>query len=204
MNAEWLVQEVGVNPSWTPFVHFKGELFENGRRYAKSDNTIQKGLKKRIQNYILHVQFMLKISVSQSNFVYPKHGVYVYNALKWQKMPKRVKMLNKTTIRPPRHILRIFFLTKSPCGSGLDQNCTCTTTVDHGGQQNLTINTFILMHSVCQETIFFCRKQRGRGDFTLCPLPGPQGNLTRSNWHIARLYHVYYKIRLQLGLWDTY
>ena len=61
---------------------FKGELFENGRRYAKSDNTIQKDLKKRIQNHILHVQFKRKISVSQSNLLYPKHGVYVYNDLK--------------------------------------------------------------------------------------------------------------------------
>ena len=35
------------------------------------------------------------------------------------------------------------------------------------------------MHSVCQETIFVCRKQRGRGweiNFRLRPLLGPQGN----------------------------
>ena len=39
---------------------FKGKLFENGKRYAKSDNTIQKGLKERIPNDILHVQFERK------------------------------------------------------------------------------------------------------------------------------------------------
>ena len=49
--------------------------------------------------------------------------------------------LNKTLIRPLRHILR-FFLDKAPLwnprGSGLDQNCTCTTRP--WGQQNVTIN----------------------------------------------------------------
>ena len=49
---------------------------------------------------------------------------------------------NKITIRPLRHILKKFFWTKSPLlgprGSGLDQNCTCTTR--SWGQQNVTIN----------------------------------------------------------------
>ena len=48
---------------------------------------------------------------------------------------------NKTTIRPLRHILRILFdevPLRGPRGSGLDQNCTCTTRP--WGQQNLTIN----------------------------------------------------------------
>ena len=50
-----------------PFEWFKEIIFENGRRYTKSENMIQKGLKEMIQNHILHVQFKLKISVSQSN-----------------------------------------------------------------------------------------------------------------------------------------
>ena len=79
------------------FEYFKGELFENGRRYTKCDITIQKDLKKRIQNQILHVQFECKISVCQSNLMYPKYGVHVYNDLKQQKMPKRVKMLTSNT-----------------------------------------------------------------------------------------------------------
>ena len=64
---------------------FKGKLFENGKRYAKSDNTIQKYIKERIQNNILHVQFERKISSI--------NGVYVYNYLKRQKKAIRVKML---------------------------------------------------------------------------------------------------------------
>ena len=64
------------------------------RRYAKSDNTKQKGLKERIPNHTLHVQFERKISVSQSNLLYPKYGVYVHNYLNRQKMPKSVKMLS--------------------------------------------------------------------------------------------------------------
>ena len=50
-----------------PLDIFPGKLFENRKRYAESDNTIQKGIKKRIPNDILHVPFELKISVSQSN-----------------------------------------------------------------------------------------------------------------------------------------
>ena len=58
------------NPLSMPFEFFKGKLFENGKRYAKSQNKIQKGLRERIPNDILHVQFERKISVSQSNLVY--------------------------------------------------------------------------------------------------------------------------------------
>ena len=49
----YICEQVRVNPSWTPFVRFKGVLLENRTRYAKSDNTIQKGLKKRIHNHII-------------------------------------------------------------------------------------------------------------------------------------------------------
>ena len=44
-------------PLCMPFECFKGNFFENGKRYAKPDNTIQKGLEERIPNDILHVQF---------------------------------------------------------------------------------------------------------------------------------------------------
>ena len=40
-----------------PFEWFKGILLENGKRYEKSDNTIEKGFKEKIQNHILHVRF---------------------------------------------------------------------------------------------------------------------------------------------------
>ena len=51
---------------------------------------------------------------------------------------------NKTSIKPLRHTLRKCVWTKSSCGpqgSGLDQNCTCTTRP--WGQQNVTINRFL-------------------------------------------------------------
>ena len=102
LNDYWC-EGVRVNPSWTPFESFKWEWFENGRRYAKSDNTVQKGLKKRIQNHILHVQCYRKISVSQSKLLYPEHKVYAYNDLKWQEMPKRVKMLTSKWHQKQEH-----------------------------------------------------------------------------------------------------
>ena len=49
------------------FECFRGQLFENGKRYTKSETTTQKALEERIPNHILHVQFKRKISVSQSN-----------------------------------------------------------------------------------------------------------------------------------------
>ena len=69
-----------VNPECMFFQNFRGELFENGKRYAKSETTIQKALEERIPNHnflhIQHVQFERKTSVSQSNLLYPW---YVYN-----------------------------------------------------------------------------------------------------------------------------
>ena len=70
------------------FECFRGQLFENGKRYTKSETSTQKALEERIPNHILHVQFERKISVSQSNLL------YVYNDLNRQKMPKRVKIIH--------------------------------------------------------------------------------------------------------------
>ena len=74
------------------FECFRGKLFENGKRYGKSDTMIQKALEERIPNYIPHVQFERKTSVSQSNLLYPLYRVYVYNYLKRQKVTERIKM----------------------------------------------------------------------------------------------------------------
>ena len=89
-----------VNPKFMFFKYFRGKLFENGKRCAKSDTTIQKALEERIPNHILHVQFGRKTSVSQSNLLYP---LYVYNNPKRQKMPKRVKMYTFKWHRKQRH-----------------------------------------------------------------------------------------------------
>ena len=83
--------------------YFRGKLFENGKRYAKSETMIQKALEERIPNHNLHVQFERKTSVSQSNLLYPLYGAYVYNYPKLQKMPKRVKMFTSEWHRKQRH-----------------------------------------------------------------------------------------------------
>ena len=82
------------------FECFRGQLFENGKRYTKSETTIQKAIEERIPNHILHVQFERKISVSQSNLLYQ---LYVYNDLKRQKMPKRVKLFTSKWHRKQQH-----------------------------------------------------------------------------------------------------
>ena len=86
-------------PSCMLFKFFKGKLFENINRYTKSDNMMQKGLYERIPNDTLHVKFKRKISVSQSDLLYPKYEVYVYRYLKRQKRPKCIKMLTSKWYR---------------------------------------------------------------------------------------------------------
>ena len=73
----------------------------------------------------------------------------------------------------------------------------------HRKQEHFFIHSLkITMHSVCQETIFFCRKQLGNGGDVILdyvPLWAP-GNLTGPNWHTSHLDNVSNKIRLQLSL----
>ena len=149
-----------------PCEWFKGKLFENGRRYAKSDNMIQKGLKESIQNHILHVQFERKISVSQSNLFYPQYGVYVHNYLKRQKKPKRIKMLTSKWHRKEENFFTHHF-----------RSLKCIRFVE---------NNFFVAH----------KREGGWGrNFRLCPHLGPQVILTWLNWQNAQLDHVFYKIR---------
>ena len=50
MDINWMISYVNKSyPSCMLVKYFKGKCFENENRYAKSDNTIQKGLKERIQ-----------------------------------------------------------------------------------------------------------------------------------------------------------
>ena len=147
------------------FEWFKGILFENGRRYAKSDNTIQKGLKERIQKHIQHVQIEGKISVRQSNLLYPLYGVYVHNYHRRQKMPKRVKMLTSKWHKKEENFFTHHF-----------RSLKCS---------RLAENIFFC----CEQW-----GKRGGGCLRLCPLLGPHDILTGPNWHNAQLDHVFYKI----------
>ena len=70
-HAKLLGMWTTVNPECMFFKNFRGKLFENVKRYAKSETTIQKTLEETIPNHILHVQFECKRSVSQSNLLYP-------------------------------------------------------------------------------------------------------------------------------------
>ena len=90
MDINWMIIYVNKSyPSCMLFNSLKMKLFENGNcQIRKSDNTLQKGLKERISNDILHVKCERKIIISQSNLLYPKYRVYVYKYLKRQKRPK--------------------------------------------------------------------------------------------------------------------
>ena len=141
---------------------FRGKLLENGKRYAKSETTIQKALKERIPNHILHVQFKRKTSVSQSNLLYP---LYVYNNPKQQKMPKRVKMFTSKWHRKQRHFF-IHPFTSLQC-------------IWFVGRKFFVENKL---------TRAYLKWRRGGGvNFQLFPLLGPLCNLTGPNWHMHNL-----------------
>ena len=74
---------------------------------------------------------------------------------------------NKTSIKPLRHTLRKCVWTKSSCGpqgSGLDQNCTCTTRP--WGQQNVTINRslqYLITEEIKEQDIVYVQTGRTAG-----------------------------------------
>ena len=143
-------------------LNFGGKLFKNGNtqcRYTKSET--KKDLEERIPNHILHVQFERKISVSQSNLLYP---LYVYNYLKRQKMPKRVKIFTSKWHGKQQHLF-IHFL-------------------DHSNAFGLSRRIFFCREQAYQ-SLSYVRK--GGMNFQLCPLLGPPGILTGPNWHMHNL-----------------
>ena len=86
------------------FECFRAKLFENRKRYTKSETTIQKALEERIPNHILHVQFERILSISQSNLLYPLYGTYMCIITPTrQKMPKHVKMFTSKWHRKQQH-----------------------------------------------------------------------------------------------------
>ena len=99
-----------VNPQCMFFECFRGKLFENRKRYTKSETMMLKALKKRIPNHILHVYFERKITSSQSNLLDPVYGVYDYVHLpKTTEMPKRIKMLTSKWHQKQQHFFTHHF-----------------------------------------------------------------------------------------------
>ena len=132
------------------FECFGRKLFENGKRYTKSETTTQKALEERIPNHILHVQFERKISVSQSNLLYP---LYVYNYLKRQKMPKRVKIFTSKWHRKQQHLLMHPF-----------RSLQCIRFVE---------KNFFVANKLTRAYLMWGKGGGGGVNFQLCPLLGP-------------------------------
>ena len=65
-------------------------------------------------------------------------------------------------------------------------------------QEHFFIHTFSSFQCILffKKKIFSVANNGEGGGIRLCPLLAPLCNLTGSNWHIAHLNHVYYKIRL--------
>ena len=59
------------------FKNFRGKLFENGKRYAKSEITIQKALDERIPNHILQYMFNLNVKQALANQICCTHNMCI-------------------------------------------------------------------------------------------------------------------------------
>ena len=141
------------------FECFRGKLFDKGKRYVKSETTIQKALEERIPNCILHVQFERKTSISQSNLLYPIYGVYAYNYLKQQKMStKCFKIFTLKWHRKQQHFV-------------IHSSLQCILFVE---------KNFFVANKLTRAYLKW-------GDFQLCPLLGPPSILTGPNWHMHNL-----------------
>ena len=151
------------------FECFRGKLFENRKRYTKSKTTVQKALEERIPNHILHGQFERKISIGQSNLLYPLYGVYVYNYLKRQKMPKRVKMFTSKWHRKQQQ----FFIHPF-------RSLQCIRFVE---------KKFLARTSLPEPILYGEGVNFNYAPF--CPPPTP-GILTGPNWHMHNFFLKYF------------
>ena len=101
-HAELLGMWTRVNPECMFLKNFRGKLFGNGKRYAKSETTIQKALEERNPNHILHVQFERKTSEALANqicWICCTHNMCIIT----QNDRKRVKMSTSKWHRKQRH-----------------------------------------------------------------------------------------------------
>ena len=72
------------------------------------------------------------ISVSQSNLLYPKYGVYVHNYLKRQKIPKRVEM-HPSKWHQKKDNFFIYPFRSFKCNSFVENNSFCRELYRMGG-----------------------------------------------------------------------
>ena len=143
------------------FKNFRGKLFANGKRYAKSETTIQKALEERIPNHILHVQFERKTSVSQSNCCTHNMCIITQNDRKCQNASKC--------------LLR----------NGTESNDTSSyILLGHSNAFGLSGGNFFVENKL---TRAYLKWGRGGGEFSTIPPFGPPCILTGPNWHMHNL-----------------
>ena len=95
-STEWLVMWTRVILHVCSLNFLKGYYLKTVTDAQNLTTRYRKSLNERIPNDILHLKFKRKISISQSNLLYPKYGVYVYKYLKRQKRPKKCWLRNGT------------------------------------------------------------------------------------------------------------
>ena len=141
------------------FKYFRGILFENGKRYAKSETTIQKALEERIPNHILHFKFERKTSVSQSNLE------YMYTMTQ---NDRKCQNASKCFLR-----------------NGTESNDTSSYfLLDHSNAYGLSWGNSLSRTSLPQRIL---SGEGGGMNFQLFPLLGPPCILTGPNWHMHNL-----------------
>ena len=150
-----------VNPERMFFQNFRGELFENGKRYAKSETTKQKALEERIPNHILHVQFKRKTILA--NQICCTHNMWIIT-----KKDRKCQNASKCLLRN---------------GTASDDTSSYIL-LDHSNAFNLSGGNFLSRTSLPEPIL---SGEGGGWIFQLFPLLGPPCILTGPNWHMHNL-----------------
>ena len=151
-----------VNPECMFFQNFRGELFENGKRYAKSETTIQKALEERIFQIISYM-FNLNVKQALANQICCTHNMCIIT-----KKDRKCQNASKCLLR-----------------NGTASNDTSSyILLDPSNAFNLSGGNFFVENKL---TRAYLKWGRGGWIFQLFPLLGPPCILTGPNWHMHNL-----------------
>ena len=142
------------------FKNFRGKLFENGKRYAKSETTIQKALKRGFQ--IISYMFNLNIKQALANQICCTHNMCIIT-----QNDKECQNASKCLLR-----------------NGTESNDTSSyILLDHSNAFNLSGGNFLSRTSLPEPIL----SGEGGMNFQLFPLLGPPCILTGPNWYMHNL-----------------
>ena len=151
-----------VNPECVFFKNFRGKLFENGKRYAKAETTIQKALEERIPNLIY--MFNLNVKQALANQICCTHNMCIIT-----QNDRKCQNASKCLLR-----------------NGTESNDTSSYIhLGHSNAFGLLGGNFLSRTSLPEPIL--SGEVGGGCEFSTIPLLGPPCILTGPNWHMHNL-----------------